>query len=789
MVFGKYCLLELISVGGMAEVFRAKPLPAHQSDKLLALKRILPHLAEDDEFITMFVDEAKLAVRLEHPNIVETYELGNFQSSYYILMEYIAGQDVLELQKRLRRRRRIMSVAQACFIASKVARGLHHAHTARDDQGRPFNIIHRDVSPQNIRLTWDGRVKLIDFGIAKAAVQRTKTQVGVLKGKFGYMSPEQVRGDSIDHRSDVFALGTTLWEMLTNRRLFNGDNEYETLQMVKHPEVEPPGEKNRQVPREVDGIVMRALRGDRDRRFQTALEFAEALEEFLGGLRESYTRRDLAGWMAETFSDELEEERRKRELFREIKTVQDVRWFNRAYAEDPEQVEEVSGESVVGEGKSEETVWDPDFAPENLEEVDHEAFVSEHTAVAAGGFDPATVEEEEDERIALSEEDLVEVYEREPAPGAGDGSPRGEGEEGESIDVEELTERYPGRFALASATGLVAVLLVVMSAIIWQRSGSGARTAETGGSLVVDLEPRPEQSGTIAVDGTPRAEAAPASIRELEARRHEVEVEFPGFEPATRKVDLTDGGLKTLTVGLDEKGDGGAVVRLEVPGAVGDVRAFVDGERRTLEGGAVSVEVAPGLHLLEALAPGRRPWSRVVEVDGSDDRIVERVEWKEAGLDLRIESQDPAEVEFDGEIRGETPVTVEDLRADEIHNVRLDALEGGEVWESGLGFPELGERTLSVSFDDGAPSHGEREFGWLTVSTGESWWSVDIDGAATGQTTPIEEDGKLPVREGERTITLRRGTQLHEFDVELVAGETVSLSEDLPFEWSGGSGL
>jgi serine/threonine protein kinase len=434
MLFGKYCLLERISVGGMAEVFRAKPLPAEETGKMLALKRILPHLAEDEEFITMFVDEAKLTVQLKHPNIVETYELGNFQGSYYIVMEYIAGADVLTLQKRLRKRRRIMSVAQACYVAQEVAKGLQYAHTKCDEEGRPFNIIHRDVSPQNIRLTYDGRVKLIDFGIAKAAVQRTKTQVGVLKGKFGYMSPEQVRGDGeIDHRSDVFALGTCLWEMLTNRRLFNGENEFETLQMVKQCNFPPPSEKNGQVPPEVDDIVMRALEPDPDRRYGSAQALAEDLSGFLEGIDQPYTSQHLQQWMADTFSEELGEERRKRDIYNEIRTPTDVKNFEELIPEDAELeelIEGEEGEAPDDEGdegvevpedevddertgrEEDDELWDPDFAPDE-EDVDPEEFASNHTQVAAGGFDPSVFEGEDDDVMEIADEDVIEVEEGE----------------------------------------------------------------------------------------------------------------------------------------------------------------------------------------------------------------------------------------------------------------------------------------------------------------------------------------------------------------------------------------
>jgi len=866
MVFGKYCLLERISVGGMAEVFRAKPLPAHESDKMLALKRILPHLAEDDEFITMFVDEAKLTVQLEHPNIVETYELGNFQSSYYILMEYIAGADVLTLQKRLRERRRIMSVAQACYVAEKVARGLHHAHNACDEQGRPFDIIHRDVSPQNIRLTYDGRVKLIDFGIAKAAVQRTKTQVGVLKGKFGYMSPEQVHGETIDHRSDVFALGTTLWEMLTNRRLFKGDNEFETLQMVKNLDVSPPSEKNSQVPPAVDDIVMRALSEHPDERYQTAEQLAEALVEFVSSINEPYTQRHLSRWMTETFDEEFAEERRKRELYRQIRQPEDVKWFNREYVEesDPEQQQEAAGESVVdGDGGGEDVdesderseaeteddqIWDPDFAPEDGEEVDHEQFAADHTVVAAGGFDPSAHEDEDDEIIAPADEEIIELDEREldaidPDQTSGDmpavdqssedetdqpsdeipvGEPvdRAEGGDeepedadpadeaptvametssasGEIVPPEEASGTHPaadslpdgdGKHVWRAVSAIVAVIMVLSLAIVVGYTAIGANDGSLfsnapKASLVVTVEPKPGSDGTFRIDGEKRGSEAPMTVPNLEAGTHEIEVEYPGFSTARRTVELEPGALRTVTIELTADPEASGRIRLSIAEVEG-LEVFVDGEALEWNHDRRVVPVKPGRHLVEVLADRRRPWSRIVELEAGET-VVEHVDLAPRAVSLEVETSKTSRVTVDGEEVGETPVTLEGLSATEIHHLEVEAVDGDDTYETHLGFPRLGQSRFLIDFNDPPVSHDEEAFGWLTASTGGDWWLVRIDGRQTGETTPIALQRRLPVAAGDRSVEFRRGNQTHRFEVEVEAGEEVSIVEELSFEWNG----
>ncbi|HEU5060606.1 MAG TPA: serine/threonine-protein kinase, partial [Kofleriaceae bacterium] len=222
--FGKYLLLDRISVGGMAEVFKAKSYGVEGFEKVIAIKRILPSMGEDKDFIKMFIDEAKIAGQLSHANICQIFELGKHQGAHFIAMEYIWGKDLLQIQHRLRKGGQIMPVAMACYIVSKVCEGLDYAHRKRDAMGRHLEIVHRDCSPQNVLISYEGEVKLIDFGIARAASRSSRTNAGVLKGKFGYMSPEQVRGLPLDHRSDLFAVGTVFYESLTGERLFQGES-------------------------------------------------------------------------------------------------------------------------------------------------------------------------------------------------------------------------------------------------------------------------------------------------------------------------------------------------------------------------------------------------------------------------------------------------------------------------------------------------------------------------------------------------------------------------------------
>jgi serine/threonine-protein kinase len=309
--FGPYTLLERISLGGMAEVFKAVEFGVDGFERTVAVKRILPHVAEDEEFIAMFKDEARIAVQLTHSNIAQIYNLGHEHDSFYIALEYVAGKDVRSIFERGRSQGQVMPIAQACFIVMRVCEGLDYAHNKKDKYGRHLNIIHRDVSPPNILVSYEGQVKLIDFGVAKAAGRASNTQAGILKGKFGYMSPEQVRGMPLDRRSDVFSLGVCLWEILTNTRLFQAETDFATLEKVRAVEVDAPSQHNPDVGEDLERIVFKALASEPAERYQSAMELHDELQAFMFAQGLFYSRKDLAAWMRRQYAKEIEVEKQK----------------------------------------------------------------------------------------------------------------------------------------------------------------------------------------------------------------------------------------------------------------------------------------------------------------------------------------------------------------------------------------------------------------------------------------------------------------------------------------------
>jgi serine/threonine protein kinase len=277
---GRYELIRRLAVGGMAELYLARATGIAGFEKLVALKRILPQYAESADFVSMFLDEARLAATIQHPNVAQVYDIGQSDEGLYFTMEYIHGEDVRGILSASARRQGGLPLEHAIAMATGAAAGLHAAHELTASDGTPLGLVHRDVSPSNVLVSYTGGVKIIDFGIAKAARRQTETRVGTLKGKVSYMSPEQCLGGSIDCRSDVFALGILLWEMTVGRRLFDAESEYMLLRQIVDEDAPRPSSVKRGYPSALETIVMGALRRNRDERYGSAQELQLELEEF-----------------------------------------------------------------------------------------------------------------------------------------------------------------------------------------------------------------------------------------------------------------------------------------------------------------------------------------------------------------------------------------------------------------------------------------------------------------------------------------------------------------------------
>lgn len=312
---GRYHLLDRIAFGGMAEIYRAKTFDVGGHAHVVAVKRVLANLAEDDDFIQMLVDEARIAALVRHPNIARVYEFARAHGEYFIAMEHVDGKDLRSLLERCRQRKQPMPPDHAAFVGAEIAAGLHAAHTATDSRNRPLRIVHRDVSPSNVIASYAGDVKLCDFGIAKATLSRVRTRTGVIKGKVKYMSPEQALGRKLDHRSDIFSLGGCLYEMLTRVPPFTAANEMELLVKVRDARYRPVSELAPGVPATLEAITDRCLSRSRSQRYQTAAEVEQDLRAFLRREAPSYGKALLGRYVRATFAAEIERELRMLEEY------------------------------------------------------------------------------------------------------------------------------------------------------------------------------------------------------------------------------------------------------------------------------------------------------------------------------------------------------------------------------------------------------------------------------------------------------------------------------------------
>lgn len=310
--FGRYALLEKIGSGGMAEIYRAKTFGAAGFEKEFAIKLILPSLVDDKEFVEMFINEAKITVSLYHANVVQVFDLGELDGQYYIAMEFVNGMDLLDVLARCASMDLKIPFDLVLFLTMEMLKGLDFAHRAKDPYGEDLNIIHRDVSPSNVLISYAGDVKIGDFGVAKAATQKSLTETGTLKGKVGYMSPEQVIGDEIDWRSDIFAAGIVFFEALAMNRLFVGGSDLDVMLRVRDADIDASLADAGPMPSQLEDIVRRAMSKHREERFQTAGEFYQALVDFCYRHRIKVTGQDLSNFMRRLFAEEIEAAKARR---------------------------------------------------------------------------------------------------------------------------------------------------------------------------------------------------------------------------------------------------------------------------------------------------------------------------------------------------------------------------------------------------------------------------------------------------------------------------------------------
>jgi serine/threonine-protein kinase len=488
--------------------------------KIVALKRILPHLADSPPFRSLFLNEARIAARLEHPNIVATYELGEVEGTYFMALEYLPGEDLGAVLGRCEAPNS-MPIEVAAVLAQQCANGLEYAHQLRDGEGRPSGLVHRDVNPSNIFVTYHGMVKLLDFGVVKASTGNAKTSPGIFKGKYAYCAPEQLKGDSVDPRTDVFSLGIVLWECLTGHRLFDNPTDAGTIDAVRSQAIMAPSLLRPEVPIELEEIAMRALVRDRDRRFQSAHELSEALDRFLSGRRHRPTSNSVGQWLEALFGAE------RASLKRAIAQGNDVEGA----------LAKLQVEIAAPVAKSAHSVRSlSTVRPRPLWSTS----VVERTA--ASGTHP---------RVAVTS---FETGGPPPLPAAAAVAP----------GLPPLTPLRPAEkpsqrrlVLIAVGAALVMALVGGGMAVLRSRGGTVAPTSALGG-IAVESEPT---GAHILIDGDPSGFVTPTVLRDLRVGRVvEVVLDKSGFTRVGRRLEVRAGEPRRELFRLTESG---GTVRLE----------------------------------------------------------------------------------------------------------------------------------------------------------------------------------------------------------------------------------
>ncbi len=786
--FGKYLLLDRIAVGGMAEVFLAKSFGIEGFEKIIAVKRILPTMAEDEDFIEMFIDEAKIAGHLNHANIVPIYELGKIGDSHYIAMEYIWGKDLLQMMNRFRKMRKRMPAAMVSFVAARMCEALEYAHSKRDRNGNPLNLIHRDISPQNILVSYEGAVKLIDFGIAKAASRTTTTQAGVLKGKFGYMSPEQVRGLPIDHRSDIFAVGTCMYEMLTADRLFVGESDFSTLEKVRHAAVRPPSEIIRDLPKEFEDIVMKALARNVDDRWQSAGELHEALQQFMVTQRPAFTTSKLAAWMNSAFAEEVAKEKRKLDSYASVtRPTPPPPPPPRLTARPAPPAPVAPSPFDSGVGELDELEGESTMISASPFDAMQEAQQAQQAAQQHHAPHPMEELDSEPTQIFFSADDMEEVLD-EPRPSAGPLRPQmpgplgpppgpppplaappraggivlGGGEPLDSgtrptltavpadevlpagpvgFDLPPMTQAQTGTQEIArpvakgdndnkkkiiiGAIALIAALAAVVGLVL----------AMTGSSTgTIEIRTLPSNAGAeVRIDGVARGHA-PVRIEGIPAGTAAVSLVAEGYETWEEQVTVAEGGISTLSVALvvatPSEAPAVAAAPTENPSAMAQAPAVPTPAENTN-----TAETAP------TPEPDPEP-----EADPEPDPEPERVA-------ARDPNPEPSRMRNDSPMT-RPRITMSDRTAMEdtpsimriVRNTPMEASMGGG-----------GRGTLIIN----------------TIP----WAEVYVDGRSIGRNTPVRG---YRIRAGHHRIGLKtQDGRMHNVEVDVPAGDTVRIMRRL----------
>ncbi len=628
---GQYYMLEKVAQGGMAEIFRGLAYDVHGiSQKTVCIKKILSHLSADRDFIGSIIDEAKIAVKLVHGNIAQTYDLGKVGDDYYMVMEFVDGATLSQINKRCLAQDKRIPVEFVAYFISEVASGLDYMHRRTDETGSPIHIVHRDISPQNIMVSYSGTVKIIDFGIAKAAFKAGHTDSGMLKGKFAYMSPEQAYGDALDHRSDIFSLGVILHELLTGKRLFKATDSRQTIRNVRRTHVDPPSLIIPELPEELDRITLRALAKDRRHRYPFASEMRDDLVKFLHANYPDFKSSDAAAFVQELFKDEMS---RKQPVEADAKT--------------PALIIDRTNSALADESQFEAT--GVARAP-----VDMGEFMMEE-APAQEKESPEEVSE------STSRRELPPVEEEPSHPGR--------------IKKGLLQTMHHPMMRRAVFRGLIAAAAVMaLSLTFAYLRHHKTEVLPSAGKSAAMIVTSPSDA-VVSLDGRPVGQGSPVTIRDITPdEEHTISVTKNGFLTHESRVTLKRGEFASFNVELTPAGPATATIEVitSPPGAT----VFIDDRETKYRTPATIADFdAKQAHTIGLYLQGYKYWSKPVELKGGESKSFDVSLARDLGA-VFIDSDPPQSlVMIDGVPVGQTPIERSDLEPNRVYKI--------EVWREG----------------------------------------------------------------------------------------------------------
>lgn len=713
--FGKYFLLKKLAVGGMAEIYVAKTYGVDGFEKLLCIKRILPHCSADMDFVTMLVDEAKLSVLLSHANIVQVYDLGKVGEDYYISMELINGVNLRDTLYKCREEKIILPTEIACYIASEICKGLDYAHRKTDHNNKPLEIVHRDISPQNILISYEGEVKIVDFGIAKAAMNISHTMAGILKGKIAYMSPEQATGHSLDRRTDIFSAGILLYEMLTGQKLYTGESQFEILKKIRTTQI---NEKNLpdSIPDGLKKVVAKALAYRPEDRFQHAGDMQIELTKYLYSTYVDFSPRKLSSFVAKLFSAEIKEERS--EASRRFSLGEMTSSIN--VAEEAKQFDIVKRENIYEQSEGGETASPPPLGESSL------------TGTRRG---------------------------TQPLP--------------EMPSTIETAGRKVGKKFIAAMLILLALGAGVYTAVkyipiarIWE-SISSAINDETSkeekpvadeGTGMVLVTSKPE-GAKILVDGKDSGLTTPSTLEDLEVgKTYEISVQKDDFGPASEKVYVSSSDRIDVELEMDEH-TGIINVITDPPGAV----IMLDNRLTGLSTPAMLEKIPLGQDVrITITKPGFEDFEQIIKLSSSKPQKISTklIEISEQAGTFSITSTPPgAAIYLNGkDIKRNTPAALTGIEPGAyLLSVRM---EGYEEWKANYDLAADETKNVTINLvrtkapvaeiakaaeaptteeprtEPEPTERDEKKTAALSVTSTPSGASIFLDGRASGKKTP-----------------------------------------------------